>query len=238
MPTYQVSQGMDERAHVAVVTLSQSEWRLSILREPKEWRPKTYPCDVSPYLTHLVRRFHHGLAGLAGERRAELRHIHHHAIDAVLRRRVRIGDGAGAQVLRTIVLAGPLGEADEEALVRSQTVAVGELLVLVGFFPRNVGQNRAAEIGDVFTLGQLRVDVDVVHYNVLAVLVHDTVRVLHELLGVLRGPPVLQISLGVELPPFVIEAVRQFVSYGRSSVAVVGRVVHLGVVQRRLQNSS
>ena len=51
--------------------------------------------------------------------------------------------------------AGPLREADEEALVRSQTIAVGKLHVLVGILPRDVGQNRAAQVGDIFTFGQL-----------------------------------------------------------------------------------
>ena len=48
----------------------------------------------SPHLAHLVRGLHHRLAGLARERRAEFRHIHHHAVDAVLGRGVRVGDGA------------------------------------------------------------------------------------------------------------------------------------------------
>ena len=37
--------------------------------------------------------------------------------------------------------------------------------------------------------------------------------------------------------PFVVEAVGQFVADGGAGVAVVGRVVHFGIVQRRLQDT-
>ena len=51
------------------------------------------------------------------------------------------------------------------------------------------------------------------------------------------GPPVLQIALGVELAAFVVEAVGQLVADGAAGVAVVGSIVDLGVVERRLQHA-
>jgi hypothetical protein len=56
-------------------------------------------------------------------------------------------------------------------------------------------------------------------------------------LAVLRGPPVLQVALGVVLAALVVEAVGELVADGGAGVAVVGRVVHLRVEERRLQDA-
>src|SRR5262245_9776395 len=75
-------------------------------------------------------RADHRRAGLARERLRELRHVHDDAVDAVLPGRVRIRDRVRALVLGPLVLAVPLREADEEALVGREAVAGLELLVL------------------------------------------------------------------------------------------------------------
>ncbi len=71
----------------------------------------------------------------------------------------------------------------------------------------------------------------------LRVLVGHAGGALFEFLGVLHGPPVAQIALGVELAAFVVEAVGQFVADGGAGVAVVGRVVHFRIEERRLQDA-
>ena len=58
-----------------------------------------------------------------------------------------------------------------------------------------------------------------------------------ELLGVRRGPPVVQIALGVELAALIVEAVRQLVPDHHADAAVVHGVVHVVVVERRLQDA-
>ena len=58
-----------------------------------------------------------------------------------------------------------------------------------------------------------------------------------ESVGILLGPPILEVALGVELAALVVEAVRQLVADGGAGVAVVGRVVHLRIVERRLQHA-
>ena len=62
---------------------------------------------------------------------------------------MRIDDGEFALVLGANVLARPLREADEEALIGRQAVAIDELEAFNRIFSRLVSQNLTAEIGDV-----------------------------------------------------------------------------------------
>src|SRR5580765_697303 len=64
----------------------------------------------------------HRLSGLARERTLELGHVHHQAVDAVLAGRVRVGQGPRAQILRAMVLAGPLRISHEETLLGREAV--------------------------------------------------------------------------------------------------------------------
>src|ERR1700721_2627216 len=79
---------------------------------------------------------------------------------------MRVGEGIETAVLRTLVFAGPLGIADEEALVRGEPVNGLEVLVLRGVFPGDIGEERAAEVGYIFAAGELGVDVNVVNDDV------------------------------------------------------------------------
>ena len=64
-----------------------------------------------------------------------------HAVDPVRPRRVRVGQGVEALVLVALVLADPLGEAHEEALVGGEAVALRQLLA-----PRRLFQASQARI--------------------------------------------------------------------------------------------
>ena len=57
-----------------------------------------------------------------------------------------------------------------------------------------------------------------------------------ELVSVLVGPPVHQVAVTVVFGALVVEAVADLVADHRTDAAVVGRVVGLGVEERRLQN--
>src|ERR1700741_4038551 len=78
---------------------------------------------------------------------------------------------------------------------------------------------------------------DIVDEDEGRILVADTFGALVEFLPVCFGPPIFQVPLGVELAAFVVEAVGEFVADGAAGVAVVGGVVHLGVIQRRLKDT-
>ena len=71
----------------------------------------------------------------------------------------------------------------------------------------------------------------------LRVLVDEAGGALFERLGVAVGPPVLEVALGVELPPLIVEAVGQLVADHRAGAAEVHRGVRLRVVERRLQDA-
>ena len=58
-----------------------------------------------------------------------------------------------------------------------------------------------------------------------------------EFVGVALSPPVFQIAFGIELAAFIVEPMRQFVADGRAGVAVIRRIVHLRIEQRRLQDA-
>src|SRR5207302_7001783 len=101
----------------------------------------------------------------------------------------------------------------------------------------DVRQDEAAEIGHVFAFGELAVDFYVVDNRVLGILVHDALCAFFELLAIFLGPPVAQVAFGIKLAALIVKAVRQLVADCASGIAVVGRVVKFGIVERRLQNS-
>src|SRR6202167_5672017 len=81
-------------------------------------RRGSYPAWYSlPNATDLRRIFRHRGTGLARKSLGEFRHVHHHSIHPILRRRMRIGDGSHPQILRALIATCPLREAHEEPLV-------------------------------------------------------------------------------------------------------------------------
>ncbi len=114
-----------------------------------------------PDAAHIRCGLHHRLAWFAGECFGEVGHVYDDAVDAVARGGVRVGQGADAHVFGTFVGAVPLREADEEALLRGEAVDRLKVFVFVGIFPRHVGQNFAAQIGNVFAERELAVDVNI-----------------------------------------------------------------------------
>ena len=103
--------------------------------------------------------------------------------------------------------------------------------------PGHPRKYQATEVGQVFAFGQLGVDLDVVDDDILRVLIDYALGPIGEIFRVVLGPPVFQVAVSVELAAFVVEAVGEFVADGAPGVAVVGRIVHLRVVQRRLQHA-
>ena len=107
----------------------------------------------------------------------------------------------------------------------------------VSFFQAMVSQHQPTQVGDIFAHGQLAVDLDVIHCDIVRVLVRDATGALVKLLAVLRRPPVAQIALGIELPAFIVKAVGQFVSDGGAGVAVIRSIVCPRIEKGRLQDA-
>src|SRR5260221_4540143 len=150
---------------------------------------------------------------------------------------MRIGQRAHAHFFWPLIRAVPLGKADEKALLRRKPVHGLQVFAFGGVFPRNVAQDLSAQIGHVFAQREPAVDVYIVHDYVLRVLVGNAFGALFEFLLVVFGPPVAQIALGIELRTLIVKAMRQLVANRSAGIAVIGRVVHSGVIQRRLPHA-
>src|SRR5579864_1659480 len=100
-----------------------------------------------PDLANLVRRLDHRLPRLALKSLRELRHVHHHAIDPVPRRRVRVRDGQLAHHLRPDIRAIPLRESYEEPLLRCEPVNRMQLLAFRRVLPGHPCKDLPAQIG-------------------------------------------------------------------------------------------
>src|ERR1700754_2775934 len=98
---------------------------------------------------------HHRLPCLAAEGRGEFGQVGDDAVDAREAGRVRVGGGLQATVCFTGVFACPLGEADEEALVRGEAFDGLQVRAGRGLLPCDVSDQGSAEIGHVFAAGEL-----------------------------------------------------------------------------------
>ena len=143
-----------------------------------------------------------------------------------------------ALVLGALVAAGPLRQADEEALLRREAVdRLQRLAAVVASSTRCRPASvppRSATSSPSVSLPLILMSSTTVYCEYWSTM--QSAR-LSNFVGVLLGPPVLQIALGVELAAFVVEAVGQFVADGAAGVAVVRRVVHLRIEERRLQHA-
>jgi hypothetical protein len=83
------------------------------------------------------------------------------AVDAITRRRVRVDDRVDAHLLRALVLARPLREADEEAL-RGRQPSTAEALRLRLFLPCHPREQLAARSAMSSPEVSATVDLDVV----------------------------------------------------------------------------
>src|SRR5438874_11638621 len=110
-----------------------------------------------------------------------------------------IGDGVHALVLRTLVAERPLRHADEVALIGGEALNRFQVFAFGRILPGDIAENSTAEIGHVFALSELAVDLDVVNDGVLRVLIDNAAGTLFELLGIFRSPPIAQIALRIEL---------------------------------------
>src|SRR5580692_6120144 len=92
-------------------------------------------------------------------------------------------------------------------------------------------------VGRVLTLGQTAVLLHAGFGDELGVLVGDAVATFVVGLSVVRGPPVPQISILIELAPLVVIPMNRFVPDHCAGGRVVDRVVLSGIEEGRLQNS-
>src|ERR1700691_3425818 len=201
-------------------------WRLSIRRRPAR----------SP---DPARRFvHHGLALPAGESLLKFRHVRKRPVHTEPRQGVRVGGDLVARGLWTLIRAPTERIREEEALARRETVGFRRVqrlaLRLVDVLQRQHCQMDAAVVGSIFASGQLALLRDAVLGNFLRVLGHDALVFLVITLRIFGGPPIAQVSLGVELATLVVEAVDRFVADDHAGGTQIGSVVLIEAEQREL----
>ncbi len=176
---------------------------------------------------------HHRLSDFAPECLTELRHILHHTIHTKLPRRVRIGLHLHPKLLRTRISAPVLTVSEKEFLKRSVAVRLFlsevDVLSLGVFQESKISEAQASVIRSVFAQGQLPIDFRVVDRGKAAVLVHLTVGFLLEPLGVLGCPPIGEVSVRVKLASLVVKAVSEFMPHNCPDVAVIFRIVCVGI---------
>src|ERR1700683_4823535 len=95
----------------------------------------------------------------------------------------------------------------------------------------------AAVIGRVFAEGELAVQMDAIHWSEGGILLDETFGALLKFGGIFRGPPIAQVTLGIELAALIVEPVRQLVPHYRTDGATVHGRIHAVVEEGRLQNA-
>ena len=153
---------------------------------------------------------------------------------------MRVGEDLLADCFGARVFAVVLRKGDVEALRAGEAVAFGvdvEVVFLGALHIRHEGEQQASVVGRVLTQGELAVDLDVVNRGEGAVFVHQAIGAGRKVLEIVGGPPVVEVTFGVELAAFVVETVGKFVADDGADVTVVDGDVLGGIVERRLQDS-
>src|ERR1700733_3925851 len=95
----------------------------------------------------------------------------------------------------------------------------------------------ATHVGNILTQCQLAVDLDLVDHGITRILIRNARDALGEFFSVFVSPPIAQISLRIELSPFIVKAMGQFMADRSPRVAVIRRRIGRGIEQGRLQDA-
>src|SRR5579871_23589 len=142
-------------------------------------------------------------------------------VGAILIGGVSVGHDPLAQCRLADLLTPALREAEEEQLLAAETAGACRRLTAQSKPPAVVCDREAGDVGDVLTEGLFAVDVDAGVGLVVVELVGQSRPRRAEVRKILRRPPVLQSSAGIEERPLIIEAVADLMTHGRANRAVV-----------------
>lgn len=180
----------------------------------------------------------HGVAGLDGEGFVEGGLVDEGADGAELARRVGADDELAAQGVVAVGGAPALGPGDEETLLGRVTVDEGRARTGgEGALQGLEGDRDAAEVGDVFTLGEGAVDEETGQALVGVELVDEDLGADGEFGGVGFGPPIAEVAGGVVAAALVVEAVDDLVADDGADHAVVDGVVGVEVEEGWLEDA-
>src|SRR5205814_9399540 len=128
--------------------------------------------------------------------------------------RMPIGIEPQFQVFVPLIIPPDLGEPEEEPLLRRKPVDLRlRPLLRDRFLEREIRDLNAADIGNIFALGQLAVNIQSRQRFVTRILGHDGFRALDISLGRFRRPPIPQIPDRNVLPAATVESGRTLMAY-------------------------
>src|SRR5262249_48042473 len=161
----------------------------------------------------------------------EFRHVRDHVVDAEYGQGMWIGGYDQARDLRSNVRAPGIRIREKESLTVSPAVIalVVERLALLLERDLQSGQREtnSTVVRRVFPLRQQAILLHALAGigNGLGVLVGDALAALVIFLGIVRGPPVAQIALGIELAALIVESMNDLVPDHHSDGTVIHGVV-------------
>src|ERR1700733_12234666 len=160
---------------------------------------------------HLPGADHFRIRG-ASPGLSKRREILESPIHAKLIERMRIGLGLQTRGFGPVVRGPVRGKSEQELLIGVEAVDRGRRgPARERFLVRGVGDHEAAEIRDAFAFLELAVAMQAGLDFERVEFLRDAIAALLEILQVVGGPPVFQVTVGIELRALIVEAVRHLV---------------------------
>src|SRR5882724_8085118 len=151
--------------------------------------------------------------------------VRYGAIHTELGSGMRVVQYLRLHALRPCLHPPDLRKGAEETLVGRQPAEPYGVFSLGSSFKGRVGDGQASDICDIFTEGQVPVDMKSIYGDILVILLHDEVGFLLKAVGVFRRPPILQIPVRIILTTLVIESMRHFMADHQPDGAVIHGIV-------------
>ena len=124
-----------------------------------------------------------------------------------------------------------------ETLVGREAVDQGGLYPVERITEGGIGYPQTSVVGNILTQGEVTVGMNRVEHDDVVVLFGQNLGPFVKLLGIGRSPPVVQVSVLVELTALVIKPVGHFVADYYPDTTVVDGIVGIEIKEGRLQNT-
>ena len=103
-------------------------------------------------------------------------------------------------------------------------------------FESHESDSQAAIVGGVFSEGQLAIELHALSRFKPGVFIRDALRSPLIFFAVVGGPPVMEVTVAVELPALIVEPMGQLVPNNRPDGSEICCIIRLPVKQRWLQD--
>ena len=136
-------------------------------------------------------------------------------------------------------MAPDLGVTQEEALLRGEAIEffLFDGAVFKAADQSHEGQPNAGIVGAIFAQREPPVEIRAFHGAEAGILFVNAIHPFLEFRGILLGPPITQIAVGIELAALVVKAMGEFVTDNRANTAKVEGHIGVSAIERRLQDA-